>query len=551
MNPSASSASGPLVSVIIPCYNYGHFLAEAIESVVTQAYFPKEILVIDDGSTDATRQVAARYPEVIYIYQKNQGRSAARNAGIQRSKGTYLVFLDADDWLFPGALATNVSYLQQQPQAAFVAGAYTRVYADGQAPEVKEAIISVNPYQELLSRGNFIAMIAAVMFARRVFEKVLFDPLLDSCEDYEVYLNVARHHSIVQHNGQLAAYRSHRTTMLDEALPMLTSALEVLARQRPQLRGAPEMEAYYRGIHNWHTYCSGELGFKLAPGSLPLSSSAMALFLKDAPYTALRYWAGYTLHRLLNRLKLMVKNAIRRLLPIAGQRWLHDRGLLGGWYPPVGQVAPGDFRRLTPLSHEFGYDRGGPIDRYYIENFLQKEGASIRGRALEIGDNSYTMQFGHATVSQSDVLHVNDPQASFVGDLSDAPHIPDNTFDCLVLTQTLHLIYDFKSALQTCYRILKPGGTLLLTVPGITPIDRGEWRETWYWTFTDRALHHLLAETFPGGSVEISSFGNVHVATAFLYGMGLPELDPASLDFYDPQFQVINAVKAVKHAPLA
>jgi len=249
----------------------------------------------------------------------------------------------------------------------------------------------------------------------------------------------------------------------------------------------------------------------------------------------------------------MFKALLKNLTPTAGKRWLHTQGLFGGWLPAVGQVTPGDFGRLTPLSSSFGYDRGGPIDRYYIENFLLKEAASIRGRALEIGDNSYTMQFGRATVGQSEVLHVDasNPQATWVGDLSDAPHIPDNTFDCLVLTQTLHLIYDFKAALRTCYRILKPGGTLLLTVPGITPIDRGEWKETWYWTFTDRALQRLFAETFPVGNVEISSFGNVRVATAYLYGMGLPEIDRTSLDYYDPQFQVINAVKAVKHAALA
>jgi hypothetical protein len=106
--------------------------------------------------------------------------------------------------------------------------------------------------------------------------------------------------------------------------------------------------------------------------------------------------------------------------------------------------------------------------------------------------------------------------------------------------------------LHTCYRILKPGGTLLLTVPGITPLDQGEWRDIWYWSFTDKALQRLGADTFVGGSsFSIASFGNVRVATAYLYGMGLPEIDQASLDYYDPQFQVINAVKAVKHAAQA
>jgi ubiquinone/menaquinone biosynthesis C-methylase UbiE len=115
-----------------------------------------------------------------------------------------------------------------------------------------------------------------------------------------------------------------------------------------------------------------------------------------------------------------------------------------------------------------------------------------------------------------------------------------------VLTQTLHLIYDFKDALTTCHRILKPGGVLLLTSPGITPIDHGEWKETWYWSFTDKALKRLVTEAFSDGTVEIETFGNVYVATAFLYGMGKSEVSKERLDHSDPQFQVIITVKAVK-----
>ncbi|NML67128.1 glycosyltransferase [Hymenobacter sp. RP-2-7] len=552
MESATSSRAYPLVSIIIPCYNYGHFLAEAIESAANQTYPAKEILVIDDGSTDNTSEIAAHYPAVKYVYQPNQGLSAARNTGIQHSQGTYLVFLDADDWLFPEALASNVRHLQQHPQAAFVVGAHTRFYSDGQPAKAEGAVLPAHPYQALLSRGNYIAMIAAVMFTRWALAEFEYDPSLLNCEDYDLYLNITRHHPIVQHSQQLAAYRIHAAAMSASAQPMLAGALKVLGRQREHLRGPAELEAYYRGIHFWHTYYTGGKEFKFLPGSLPLFSPALALFLKAAPYTALRYSLGYALPRLLKQPKAMLKKLLKKLLPTAGKRWLHYQGRLGDWTPAVGQVALGDFWRLAPLSNEFGYDRGGPIDRYYIENFLLKEAASIRGRVLEIGDNAYTLQYGGPAVSQSDVLHVDatNPQATLVGDLSAAPHIPDNTFDCLVLTQTLHLIYDFKSALQTCYRILKPGGTLLLTVPGLTPIDRGEWKKTWYWTFTDTALERLLAETFPAGDVEISSFGNVRVATAYLYGLGLPEIDRASLAYYDPQFQVINAVKAVKHAPL-
>jgi glycosyltransferase involved in cell wall biosynthesis len=562
MQHALPSAEYPLVSVIIPCYNYGHFLAEAIESIRQQAYPAKEIIVVDDGSTDTTREVAARYAEVIYIYQQNQGLSAARNTGTQQSRGSYLVFLDADDWLLPDALAINVSYLQQYPKAAFVAGAHTCVYTTGAPPEQKVAIITDNPYLTLLSRGNYIAMIAAVMFTRWSLQQVAYDTSLANCEDYDIYLQLTRRYPIAQHDKQLAAYRIHASAMSAELSPMLSGALKVLNRQRAYLREPAEIEAYYRGVHFWNTYYTGGNDFKFDPGTLPGISETIDFFRTHAPHDTtnktLRYvlfHIPYTTARpLLRPLKYMAKDFKDYIATVGqrGRRWLRPADQSD--IPGVGQVAAGDFERLTPFNNNFGYERGGPIDRYYIENFLQKETASIKGRVLEIGDNAYTRQFGGAQVSQSDILHIdeNNPQATFVGDLSDAPHIPDNTFDCLILTQTLQFIYDFRGALHTCYRILKPGGTLLLTVPGITPLDQGEWRDIWYWSFTDKALRRLGTDTFPGGSsFEISSFGNVRVATAYLYGMGLPEIDQASLDYYDPQFQVINAVKAVKHAALA
>lgn len=555
MQQVSQSAEYPLVSIIIPCYNYGHFLAEAIESVRHQTYPAKEIVVVDDGSTDTTREVAARYAEVIYIYQKNHGLSAARNTGTHQSRGSYLVFLDADDWLFPDALAINVAYLQQHPEAAFVAGAHTCVYTSGEAPTEKNAIIVADPYAALLSRGNFIAMIAAVMFTRWSLQKAAYDTSLANCEDYDIYLQITRHHPIVQHNSQLAAYRIHATAMSAAAPPMLSGALKVLNRQRANLRDSVEIEAYYRGVHFWNTYYTGGNEFELTPGEPPSFLETIAFFRAHAPHRVLPYSlqrAPYALRNLPTRLQHMAKT-LKSLIATAGRQWLRTPSQPSG-LPAIGQVVAGDFERLTPFNNNFGYERGGPIDRYYIEGFLQKEAASIRGRVLEIGDNSYTRQFGGEQVSQSDILHVNEnnPLATFVGDLSAAPQIPDNTFDCLILTQTLQFIYDFRGALHTCYRILKPGGTLLLTVPGITPLDKGEWRDSWYWSFTDKALQRLGADTFPGGSsFDIASFGNVRIATAYLYGMGLPEVDQASLDYYDPQFQVINAVKAVKHAPLA
>jgi SAM-dependent methyltransferase len=220
--------------------------------------------------------------------------------------------------------------------------------------------------------------------------------------------------------------------------------------------------------------------------------------------------------------------------------------------PKLGRIDFGDFFTTKPFSKEFGYDRGGPVDRYYIENFLLEESPCIKGTVLEIGDNEYTMKFGGEKVIKSDILHVHadNPKATFVGDLADAPNLPDNHFDCIVLTQTLHLIYDFKAALKTCHRVLKPGGVLLLTVPGITHIDRGEWRETWFWAFTQKSMSKLISETFPKGKAEIKALGNVFASTSFLYGVGLPEVPKKMLDVQDPHYQVIITAKATKETEL-
>jgi SAM-dependent methyltransferase len=208
----------------------------------------------------------------------------------------------------------------------------------------------------------------------------------------------------------------------------------------------------------------------------------------------------------------------------------------------------GDLNRVTPFSTDFGYDRGGPVDRYYIENFLAASSGHIKGRVLEIGDNEYTLRYGGSRIAVSDILYIDDtnPKATFVGDLSNAPHLPSDSFDCIILTQTLHLIYDYKGALETCYRILKPGGALLLTVPGISHIHHGEWGKYWMWSFTTASIQRMLSEVFDPGKLKVQSFGNVLTATAFLYALGLPEINIKQVEYNDPQYQLIITAAAIK-----
>jgi peptidoglycan/xylan/chitin deacetylase (PgdA/CDA1 family)/glycosyltransferase involved in cell wall biosynthesis/SAM-dependent methyltransferase len=216
--------------------------------------------------------------------------------------------------------------------------------------------------------------------------------------------------------------------------------------------------------------------------------------------------------------------------------------------PVPSGVQFGALRRVTPISRMWGYDRGVPIDRYFIEKFLGNRAVDVRGRVLEIEDNLYTYQFGEHRVTKSDILHVveGNPKATIIGDLTDAPHIPDGIFDCIILTQTLQLIYDFRSAIATLYRILKPGGVLLATFPGITQNNDRDWSNDWYWSFTPLAARRLFGEAFPAAAVEVETFGNVLTAMSFLHGISAGELTRQELDYVDRGYEVTIGVRAIK-----
>jgi SAM-dependent methyltransferase len=215
---------------------------------------------------------------------------------------------------------------------------------------------------------------------------------------------------------------------------------------------------------------------------------------------------------------------------------------------PVGKVDMGSFRRLSPISRQWGMDRGLPINRYYIENFLARHQGDIHGHVLEIQDALYTQKYGGSQVTESDILHVKEgaPGATIIADLTDAQQIPSDTFDCLIITQTLQLIYDVRSAVRTMKRILKPGGVALVTVPGLDPALDEEWAKSWHWTLTTASAARLFEEVFPADNVLVEAWGNVLAAIAFLQGLAAEELAKKELDYVDPAYQVLVAVRAVK-----
>ncbi len=212
-----------------------------------------------------------------------------------------------------------------------------------------------------------------------------------------------------------------------------------------------------------------------------------------------------------------------------------------------GAVDLGDLTSTEPISRDFGFSRGLPIDRYYVAGFLAEHSADIRGRVLEVGDAEYSERFGGAAITEQDVLHVHPghPGATIVGDLSQPGVLPHAAFDCIVLTQTLHLVYDLPAAAAALRRALAPGGVLLLTVPGISQVDRGEWGASWFWSLTPAAVRMLLGDAFGPGQVHVAAHGNVYAATTFLQGLALGEVDTHKLDVHDEAYPVIVTARAV------
>lgn len=212
----------------------------------------------------------------------------------------------------------------------------------------------------------------------------------------------------------------------------------------------------------------------------------------------------------------------------------------------VGVMNLGRIRSAKPLSDNWGYDRGTPIDRHYIEAFLGKHATDVQGNVLEVQEDDYSRRFGGANVKRQDILSIDadNPDATIVGDMADPATLPSGQFDCIILTQTLHLVFDMAAALGNVRRALRPGGVALITVPGITPVAPDP-NYGWYWSLTEEALRRLLAQHFAEHKTEIATHGNLFAATAFLHAAAVQDVPRRKLDRVDKAYPVTVTARVV------
>ena len=466
----------------------------------------------------------AKYPQVRLISQSQAGLAAARNTGLAAVSSRFVIFLDADDALAPNAIAAGLACMAANPGCGMVYGAHTRTDASlDPVEENRFSSLEGEPWHALL-RGNPIGMHATVFYDRECLESIGgFDPALRKCEDYDCYLRMARAHPVAAHRDTVALYRIHGSNMSGDPVAMLDAALEVLERNRPEPGDAAALAAWEDGRRRWRLVYAHAAWNKPGVG------------WKDRLAMTRRHGRS--------SLAGAAWGAVRPLLPESLR--LRLKGLAGFRPPAPGTIDFGDLGRVTPVSAIFGFDRGTPVDRWYIERFLQRHAGDIRGRVLEVGDADYSERFGNG-VTRQDVLHVEpgNSAATIVGDLSDPDVLPPGAFDCLVLTQTLQYVSDFRAAAMHMHRALAPGGVLLLTVPGVSSIDRGEWRDRWLWSFTEKALRLVFEPVFGPANLEIEAVGNVHAATCFLQGLAVEEVDEGKLAHHDPAFPLVVTLRA-------
>ena len=201
-------------------------------------------------------------------------------------------------------------------------------------------------------------------------------------------------------------------------------------------------------------------------------------------------------------------------------------------------------RSVKPLSSKFGFDRGTPIDRYWIEKFIKSNAKDIKGRVLEIDDSRYTKAYGKG-VTKSDVLDINpkNQNANIIADLRRMPQVPSNTYDCLVITHVLGMVDEVDKAVAELYRVLKPGGVILATSSCLSPTYD---LTNNYWRFTNAGFKYLFGKKFSKNKIDCKSLGNVLTGQAFWVGLSQEELTKKELDFDDPHYPCIVGIRAKK-----
>ena len=528
-------SSNPLVSVIVIFLNAEEFIQEAIESVLAQTYKHWELLLVDDGSTDESRDIALRcterHPEKVRYLEhaghENRGMSVSRNLGIANATGEYIAFLDADDVWLPHKLQHQVSVLESQPRAAMVYGPTQWWYSwsgnahDRQRDYIHDVGVQPNTLlqppallTQFLRVPEMSPCTCSALMRRKVVEQVggFEERFRGLYEDQAFFAKVSLAAPVFVTSQCSARYRQHANSNCS------TTHIQHSAARSAFLRWLADYISKQYNVRRRR---------RLRTGFWPC-----------------RY---PKLDRIYQRARC----------GLPGQIWRSAVGFRSNWLslPLVRNLRCLQFRRLQPLGH--GRQRGTPIVRYYWHKYLQKHQKDIRGTVLEIGSTDTILRFGGIAVTYAEGIDLSphSPEITVVADLSRADHVPSDRYDCFVNQFTMHLIYDTEAALYHSIRILKPGGVLLINFSCVDyyfprGLDMGTGEPVFlYRWYTPIQVENLLRRlNLRSEDYTLDIYGNLFTRIAYQMNMPAEELTRRELEYVDAGHPLLICARLMKPA---
>jgi peptidoglycan/xylan/chitin deacetylase (PgdA/CDA1 family)/SAM-dependent methyltransferase len=501
------------LTAVIPSLPLGQSIHQLIEGLRTQVGISIQILLLQDPELN---RLSARDTQLLAEDEETVVRSAkgcktlanARNRAVGFCRSEYIFFYDEGYRFTPKFFEQALGALDGDGGLAYATARLRAISTAGEesilTPVCEVSACDLNP--DIMHWGT--------VFRRKHWDRQGgCDPKLHAFEGFELWLRL---------HGDAGGGRLLEETLVERRTTNSNHHYRNLARDRY----LPAMQAIFRKHR--------EL-FLADPASvLNLREEEMnALSARQQRLLEVRSTAAERLEELETEIAQLSK------------RLAEDDGM------PV--VDWGDLRRVTPISADWGYDRGLPVDRYYIEKFLEDNAKDIHGIVLEVQEPDYTLRYGGDNVRINDVVDLNrdNPRANIFADLRQPSALVAESYDCIIITQTLHVIDDMPAVIAELYRLLKPGGTLLATFPCLSRVCLEYGPAGDFWRVTEAGARLLLEGAFEPGLVQTDPFGNVLVGTAFSYGLSCAEISEEEFDSYDPYNPVLIGVRATKAKRIA
>jgi len=565
--------STPKISVIIQFLNAEKYIASAIESVLCQTFHAWELILVDGGSTDQSVSIAQQYQKtcadkikiLVHRGETPLGIFSSRLWGAREAKAEILAHLDSDDEWLPQFLERQYAIYQlvfaTSPGMIYCPMIY---WWEGAQQAVKSYVQPIprpglhRPPDLVLEflDGSYRKSAAntGVMIARELLleaEQLIGIADEGMVEDQYLWSFLLLRYPVFVNPEPLARYRQWQGS---------TCAISVQQGRARALRRAhlewfcQYLTEYYQGHMRKHLFQQvTRLLQQEFPDSLQHQAKVRAIAV---PTSNTQDTIRATLP--LQSLKHRIQCALMHVLPLPTFQRLQFTYRCSMWR--IGHA----FRILAvlirsfnarirlmagtkPLSFCWGDDRPGQsVCRYYIEQFLREFNQDIRGHCLEFQEDSYATRFGQERVKKLDILHIDEsnPQATLIADITRPNSLPSDTFDCIICTHVLHVIFELEHAISELFRILKPGGVLLIAVPHVSMYNPSLWRE--YWRFTSDGLQRLLLTVFTNELITIRSYGSSLTAAGAIRGLNAHEFSQDELDEHHVGFSPEICARAVK-----